>query len=195
MINLEYEKKYKNEIIIGIDEVGRGPLAGPVVIAGVILKNYDLIEITDSKKLSKKKIKELTYKIIKNASYIQIEEGSAEEIDKKGIKNVVKEKMQKILEDSQATCGLIDYEKINSLKIVESITKGDSKSMSIGAASIIAKFYRDQLMVNLSQKYPEYNFEQHVGYGTKKHINAIEQYGPIKGVHRFSYKPINNERN
>ena len=190
MNNLKYEKKYQNEIIIGIDEVGRGPLAGPVVIAGVILENYNLIEITDSKKLSKLKIKKLAYEIINNATYIQIEEVSASEIDEKGIKNVVKEKMKKILDESPATCGLIDYEKIESNKIVESITKGDFNSMSIGAASIIAKFYRDQLMKNIGKKYPNYHFEQHVGYGTKKHIEAIEKFGPILGIHRFSYKPL-----
>lgn len=190
MNNLKYEKKYQNEIIIGIDEVGRGPLAGPVVIAGVILENYNLIEITDSKKLSKLKIKKLAYEIINNATYIQIEEVSASEIDEKGIKNVVKEKMKKILDESPATCGLIDYEKIESNKVVESIIKGDFNSMSIGAASIIAKFYRDQLMKNIGEKYPNYYFEQHVGYGTKKHIEAIEKFGPILGIHRFSYKPL-----
>ena len=190
----KYEKEAQKKgytIIVGIDEVGRGPMAGPVVVAGVILKK-PIYGLMDSKKLNKQKINELAKIIKEKALAYKIISYSPIEIDKFGMKNCVIKAMERIpLELAiRPNYALIDYEKPN-LKIASlSLTKGDSLSNSIAAASIIAKQYRDQIMEELGKKYPNYGFENHVGYITKKHKEAVAKYGPIKGVHRFSYKPI-----
>ncbi len=182
-------KGYKN--IIGIDEVGRGPLAGSVVVAGVIL-DKKILGLDDSKKINKKKIHEMANLIKNEARAYKIVEVRATTIDKIGIKKAVILAMKKVVKNigNDVDYALIDFEK-PKLKIPSnSLIKGDTKSNSIAAASIIAKDFRDQKMFKMAKKYPLYGFETHVGYGTKKHILAIKEYGIIKGVHRTSFEPI-----
>lgn len=184
----------KPDLILGIDEVGRGCWAGPLVVCGIILKpNYYNEKIKDSKLLSAKQRKLLSDDILKNTVKYLILKASPLKVDKFGIKNCTIQLMTQIvnqLGDSVSKI-LIDYEKINSKKyLVHSITKGDQISHSIASASIVAKVYRDKLMQQLDLKYPNYQFKNHKGYGTKKHLISLEEYGPIKNVHRFSYKPI-----
>jgi ribonuclease HII len=183
------KKGYKR--IVGIDEVGRGPMAGPVVVAGFILKE-PIYGLADSKKLTKKRINELAKEIKEKALAYKIIEYSPLEIDEIGMKKCVMKAMERVpLEiDIKPDYALIDYEKPNLEIDSLSLTKGDTLSNSIAAASIIAKQYRDQIMEELGKEYPNYGFENHVGYITKKHKEAVIEYGPIKGVHRFSYKPI-----
>ena len=187
-----YETKYKKLgflRICGIDEVGRGPLAGPVVIAGCILEE-EILGLDDSKKLSHKKIEELSKIIKEKAVSYTIVTLRVSSIEKYGIKGAVIKGMQKCVKNLEADFALIDYEK-PKLKIEsDSFTKGDSKSNSIAAASILAKHHRDSYMIKLGKKYPQYGFETHVGYGTKKHLDAIYKYGIINGVHRKNFKPI-----
>lgn len=186
------KKGYKN--IIGIDEVGRGPIAGSVVVAGVVL-DKQILGLRDSKKLSKKKIKELAVEIKQYAKAYKIVEVRASTIDKIGIKAAVIKSMQKVVKeiDCDVDFALIDFEKpplnIDSL----SLKKGDNVSNSIAAASIIAKDFRDRKMEMIGKKYPNYGFENHVGYGTKKHIDAIKENGIIKGIHRESFEPIKSK--
>ncbi len=193
----QYEEKYQAEgyqTIIGIDEVGRGPLAGSLVVAGVIL-DKEILGLRDSKKLSKKKVAELSAIIKKEARAYKIVEVRATTIDKVGIKKCVHDAMKKVIKEIEVTpdFALIDFEK-PTLKIPsESMKKGDNVSNSIAAASIIAKDFRDTKMEKIGKKYPEYGFESHVGYGTKKHVEALKKYGPIKGVHRYTFEPIKSK--
>lgn len=184
----------ESDLVLGIDEVGRGCWAGPLVVCGVILKpNYYNKKIKDSKLLSPKQRELLSDDILKNTVNYLILKSSALKIDKFGIKNCTIKLMTKIINQLGANVSkiLVDYEKINSKKyLVNSITKGDQISYSIAAASIVAKVFRDKLMQRLSLNYPNYQFDKHKGYGTKKHLISLQQYGPIRNIHRFSYKPI-----
>jgi ribonuclease HII len=187
-----FETKYK-ELgflrICGVDEVGRGPLAGPVTIAACILLE-PIYGLDDSKKLSFKRIEELSYEIKQKALAYSITSVSVSSIEKYGIKGAVHLGMQRVVKNVEADFALIDFEK-PKLKIPsDSFTKGDSRSNSIAASSILAKFHRDSYMIKLGKKNPEYGFETHVGYGTKKHIEAIEKYGIIDKVHRKNFKPV-----
>ena len=190
-----YDLEYKN--VIGVDEAGRGPLAGPVVAAAVILKEYseELDEINDSKKLTEKK-REKLYDIIMKNFYVAVGISTVEEIDKMNILNAdflamrraLKdlENIKKDKKDKKEYIVLVD----GNLKIKEysgkqlPIVKGDAKSLSVAAASIIAKVTRDRLMKDLANIYPDYCFEKHKGYGTKAHIEVIKDKGAIEGVHR-----------
>jgi ribonuclease HII len=183
-----YEKGYK--FIAGVDEVGRGPLAGPVVTAAVILKENELIEgVDDSKKLSEKQ-REILYEVIKQrALAIEIGIIYEKEIDEINILNATKKAMEiAILNLSpKPDFILLDAVKLEKIKIDQcSIIKGDSLSISIAAASIIAKVTRDRLIVELDKKYPEYGFAKHKGYGTAEHIAALRKYG-ICPIHRVSF--------
>ncbi len=189
---LLYEKEeLKNgaKYIAGVDEVGRGPLAGPVVCSAVILPLDDIIEgIDDSKKLSKKK-REALFDIIKSKaiaySICQIE---AEEIDEINILQATKKCMIKCIESLSVKPDvvLVDAVKLDvSVKTVP-IIKGDLKSYSIGSASILAKVYRDRLMEEYSKKYPHYGFERNSGYGTKEHIEKIKEIGSCP-IHRKTF--------
>ena len=179
-------------LIGGIDEVGRGPLVGPVVAACVILPlNYQLEGLTDSKKLSEKK-REQFYEILKKeALSIGVGIISAEKIDEVNIYEATKLAMQ----DSIKNCSikpeylLIDAMKLDTSIPSNSIIKGDSKSLSIAAASVIAKVTRDRMLIELDKKYPMYDFKHNKGYPTKKHLEAINQYGIID-LHRKSYAPV-----
>ncbi len=177
--------------IAGVDEVGRGPIAGPAVVAAVIL-DRPIYGLNDSKKLSKKKIKELALQIKKEAKAYAIKEISIGTIDKYGIRNAILKGMQEVLRklEIKPDFVLVDYEKISIRTKSKAITKGDANVNAIAAASIIAKDYRDQKMINLAKKYPGYDLENNVGYGTKKHLLGLEIFGYEEKIHRKSFKPI-----
>ncbi|MCI8498398.1 MAG: ribonuclease HII [Bacilli bacterium] len=193
---LKYEHELYKEgqlLVAGVDEVGRGPLFGPVVTAAVILpKDYKLEGLTDSKKLSPKK-RDVFYEVIKrDAISISIGIRSAKEIDKLNIYQATKEAMMDAIENLEIKPDhvLIDAMKLENLKIPStSIIKGDAKSLSIAAASVIAKVTRDRMMDEESLKYPEYGFEHHKGYPTKSHIEAVKKYGVLEG-YRKTFEPI-----
>lgn len=195
--NLKYEKELYSEgieLIAGVDEVGRGPLIGPVVAAAVILpKNYKLDGLTDSKKLSEKK-RDMYYEIIKRDA-IAIGIGIKDEnvIDEVNIYEATKLAMKEAIEKLNVKPEhiLIDAMPLELDIPTTSIIKGDMLSESIAAASVIAKVTRDSMMYELDKKYPEYGFGSHKGYPTKKHIEAIEKYGLIDG-YRKTYAPIKN---
>ena len=194
---LAYEKElYKQgyEYICGTDEAGRGPLAGPVVAAACILSRaYKNKEINDSKQLSEKKREELFEIIKKDAIAYGVGIVSAEEIDKLNIYEATKKAMREAIANLKQEFDLIltDAMPLKGYDVeVIPIIKGDAKALPIAAASIIAKVTRDHMMEELGKQYPEYGFEVHKGYGTKKHMDALKKYGPIKGVHRYSYKPV-----
>ena len=188
---LDYENKYKGKLVAGIDEVGRGCIAGPVVCACVIMPlNEDKIidGINDSKKLSQKKREEFYDKIIERAISYCIIEVDERIIDRINILSATKLGMKRALEglDIMPDIVLIDAVKIDSDLPQENIIKGDEKSYNIACASIIAKVYRDRLMEKLSEKYPQYNFAKHKGYGTKEHIENLKKYGKCE-FHRESF--------
>ena len=192
---LAYEKElYKKGIkyIAGVDEVGRGPLIGPVVAAAVILPiNYTLKGLTDSKKLSEKK-RNLFYKIIEqDAISIGIGIISEEKIDEVNIYEATKLAMKDAINKLKIKPEhiLIDAMPLDLKIPTTSIIKGDAKSESIAAASVIAKVTRDSMMYELDKKYPMYGFGNHKGYPTKKHIEAINEFGLIPG-YRKTYAPI-----
>ena len=179
-------------LIAGVDEVGRGPLVGPVVAAAVILPvNYKLDGLTDSKKLSEKK-RDLFYDII-NHDAISIGIGVISEkiIDEVNIYEATKLAMKDALNNLSVTPEhvLIDAMPLDIDIPRTSIIKGDAKSLSIAAASVIAKVTRDRMMYELDKKYPMYNFKKNKGYPTKEHVDAINQYGIIK-EHRITYGPV-----
>lgn len=192
--NLNIEKSYKNTTkgyICGIDEVGRGCLAGPVVSAAVIL-NFDKIPdgINDSKKISKIKRSIISNNIKKYALDIGIGEASSQEIDEFNILNASLLAMKRAFESLKKHTGLALIDGIYSPNInckTITIIKGDTKSLSIAAASIIAKEYRDAFMNKLGLIYPKYNFKNNVGYGTKEHYKIIRSDG-ITSYHRKTFK-------
>lgn len=183
-----FEKGYKN--ICGVDEAGRGPLAGPVCAAAVILKPEDIIEgVNDSKKLSEKKREALFDVIKQRAVSYNIAWATVEEIEKMNILNATMLAMKRAVEglDIPVDYAIIDGNKTPELDIpANSIVKGDAKSMSIAAASILAKVSRDRLLLEYAKEYPEYKFEKHKGYGTKVHREALLKYGPCP-IHRMSF--------
>lgn len=190
----EFETElYNNGInfIAGIDEVGRGPLVGPVVTAAVILpKDFYDERINDSKKLTEKK-RELLYDVImENAISVGIGISNEDVIDEINILNATKRAMLEAINNLSVKPEhlLIDAVKLNTDIPQTSIIKGDAKSESIAAASIIAKVTRDRMMVELDKIHPEYDFKHNKGYGTKKHIEAIRKYGIIK-EHRKTFAP------
>ncbi len=189
--NLALSRGFKN--IAGIDEVGRGALAGPVVAACVILNQENVpAGIVDSKKISNKKRAMLFEKIRKTALSIGIGSVEPEVIDRVNIYNATKVAMKQALLNMKIKPDflLIDAVKLYDILISSlSVIKGEEKSVSIAAASIIAKVYRDNIMVNLSNKYPYYGFSSHKGYGTSFHRKSLLEYGPTE-VHRYSYKPV-----
>ncbi len=194
-------KDYENELyktgikyIGGVDEVGRGPLVGPVVTACVILPPdfYDE-RINDSKKLSEKKREQLYDVIMDNAISVGIGESSEKVIDKINILEATKKAMKEAISNCSIKPEhlLIDAVKLDIDIPSTSIIKGDAKSQSIAAASIIAKVTRDRMMYELDKKHPEYDFAKNKGYGTKKHIEALYKYGPLK-EHRKTFEPVSS---
>ena len=188
-----YENKLLRDnfnFIAGIDEVGRGPLAGPVYTAAVIMDlNNDVIGIRDSKKLSKEQRDYLSEEIKQKCVCYSIGIASEEEIDSINILNATKLAMKRAIEGLRIKPEyiLIDALKLEDVDIPQiSIIKGDDLSISIGAASIIAKVARDKFMEDISLKYPGYYFEKNKGYGTVEHIESIRKYGPCS-IHRKSF--------
>jgi ribonuclease HII len=193
----KYEIELYNQgikYIGGVDEVGRGPLIGPVVAACVVLpENFILDGLNDSKKLSEKK-RDLFYEyIINNCVAYGIGVVSEKEIDAINIYEASKKAMMIAIKEVQSKSKL-EHVLIDAMPLVldirsTSIIKGDAKSISIAAASVVAKVTRDRMMYEINKKYPMYGFDKHKGYPTKKHIEAIKKYGLIDG-YRLSYKPI-----
>jgi len=195
--NLFYElEKQKDGFlrIAGIDEAGRGPLAGPVSAAAVILpKGFSHELLDDSKKLSEKR-REILYEEITNRDDIiwAMSYGDVEEIE---TINILKSTHASMARAAQALSVVPDYCLIDGLPVPgfpidsEGIVKGDGKSLSIAAASIIAKVSRDRLMLEYAEEYPEYGFERHKGYGTKIHMEALRKHGPCP-IHRKTFAPV-----
>lgn len=180
------------QYIAGIDEAGRGPLAGPVVAAAVILKPYaKLTLVDDSKKLSEKQREKALKEIKENALAIGIGVVSVEEIDRINIYRAAREAMFSAIAQLKikAQYLLIDAMPIELDTPSLSIIKGDQKSISIAAASIVAKTTRDAYMVEMDKLFPQYGFKKHKGYPTKEHVKAIETWG-ITPIHRKTYEPI-----
>lgn len=187
----EYERKYESEgYVCGIDEVGRGPLAGPVVACACILpKDCNILYINDSKKLSKKKREELYDIIMKEAVAVGIGYNSPERIDEINILQATFEAMREAISKLSVKPDILlnDAVTIPGVDIKQvPIIKGDAKSISIGAASIVAKVTRDRLMEDYDKLFPEYGFASNMGYGTAVHIKALKEIGPCP-IHRRSF--------
>lgn len=179
-------------IVIGVDEAGRGPLVGSVVAGAVILPDgFYLPELTDSKKLSEKKRQALFQEITQSCQWA-VGEVDANTIDKINILQATLLAMKKAVENLNTTYDrvLVDGNQSPDVKNCTTIVKGDLTEPCISAASIVAKVTRDRQMIELDKRYPEYGFAKHKGYGTKAHLQALEQYGAISGEHRYSFKPI-----
>lgn len=192
MNQLEENYATTYSLIAGIDEVGRGPLAGPVVAAAVILDpDKQILGLNDSKKLSLAKRVELFTKIKKEAVAVGIGVVSAEEIDKYNILGATKIAMKKAVSNlnKQPELLLVDAVQLQTPIPQETIIKGDLKSNSIAAASIIAKVTRDEMMVEYGREFPGYGFANNAGYGTKEHLEAMKRLG-ITPIHRRSFSPV-----
>ncbi|AUI71133.1 ribonuclease HII [Companilactobacillus alimentarius] len=182
----------QNLAVAGVDEVGRGPLAGPVVTAAVILPpDNTLYEVDDSKKLSITKRNELYKKICEQAVDISVALGSPKLIDQENIYHATELTMRDSIKNLYLRP---DHILVDAMTIPVDIRqtkliKGDSKSLSIGAASIVAKVARDRLMTMYSKIYPEFDFEDNDGYGTKKHLTALDKFGRTR-IHRLSFSPV-----
>lgn len=187
----EYERKYAEfGLICGIDEVGRGPLAGPVVAGAVILpKDCDILYINDSKQVSEKMREKLYDEIKEKAVACAVGHASPQRIDEINILQATYEAMREAIKQLGVEPDILLNDAVNipgvDIKQVP-IIKGDAKSISIGAASIFAKVTRDREMMEYDNMYPEYGFAKHVGYGTAAHIAAIKEYGPCP-IHRRSF--------
>ena len=184
-----YSKGFKN--ICGIDEAGRGPLAGPVVVAGVIMPEDSMIEgVNDSKKVSEKKREKLYDQILEEAISYSVAVIGQDVIDDINILNATKMGLTKVVEEQEVKPDLIIVDALNHIDTkgipYDSIIKGDAKCYSISAASIIAKVTRDRIMRQWDEIYPQYGFSKHKGYGTKMHIEAIKEYG-LCPIHRKSF--------
>ena len=200
--NRKYEKELNSQginIIGGVDEVGRGPLIGSVIAACVVLPKDFIIEgLTDSKKLSEKK-RDMYYDLImENALAIGIGRVSEKEIDEINIYEATKKAMMMAINEVKNQIN-IEHVLIDAMPLeldipTTSIIKGDLESITISAASVIAKVTRDREMYELDKKYPMYDLKNNKGYGTKKHLEAIEKYGIIK-EHRLSYAPVFKHKN
>ena len=193
MPDYEFEKAAVNSgfsCICGVDEAGRGPLAGPVCAAAVILPEGAVIAgLDDSKKLTEKKREKLFDEIKEKALYWSIKTASVEEIEQLNILNCAMLAMKRAAESLGVTpdMALADGNKTPQLSCpVQFVIKGDAKSQSIAAASILAKVARDRYMKEMALKYPQYSFEKHKGYGTKAHYQALDEYGPCE-IHRMSF--------
>lgn len=188
----DYDKQFLNEkvkYIAGIDEVGRGPLAGPVVTACVIMPYDSVINgVFDSKRLCKKNREKLYDEIMNNAISVSISMRDQDAIDEINIRNATLECMKECFNNSKVKPDLlfVDAEKLNISKNEKSIIKGDATSYAIACASIIAKVYRDRMMEEYAKIYPEYDFDNNMGYGTKNHREAIKKHG-ITPIHRVSF--------
>ena len=177
-------------LICGVDEAGRGPLAGPVCAAAVILqRNIEIVGLNDSKKLSEKSREKLYDEICEKAMSFGIAFASVEEIEELNILNAAMLAMNRAIAqlEPQPELALIDGNRSSAIEInSRCVIKGDAKCADIAAASILAKVTRDRYMLEMAEKYPEYHFERHKGYGTKLHYEALREYGPCE-IHRPSF--------
>lgn len=198
--NFAIENKYKNKICIGVDEAGRGPLAGPVVAGAVFLEGSDVSGIDDSKKISKNKRHKIYDYLINNCKF-GVGIVGEKTIDEINILQATKLAMLNAVLDLQKKYGIygqvilvdgnfIPFEKRDEIEVIQPIVKGDQKSLSIAAASIIAKVTRDNIMLEYDNKYPEYGFKNHQGYPTKVHLEKIKEFGVLE-IHRKTFAPIN----
>ena len=178
------------KLISGTDEVGRGPLAGPVVVATVVMPLDNVIEgVTDSKKLSEKKREELFEKIMKTAKFVRVEMVDEKEIDQINILQATRLAMANSIKNLGVVPDIALVDAVANLPVeceTMSIVHGDALSYSIAAASIVAKVTRDRLMVELSKKYPQYGFEKNKGYGSAFHMDALRKHGPCE-IHRRTF--------
>ena len=202
MPSFEFEDKL-NRLVVGLDEAGRGPWAGPVVAGAVVflkknIDNFLLDNLNDSKKLSIKK-REILYDKIMQAKekgdlLVGIGQASAEEIDNMNILQATFLAMQRAFGalECKPDFAIVDgNQKPKGLSCdCMTLVKGDALSYSVAAASVVAKVYRDKIMADLAKRYPYYGFEKNAGYGTKAHVVGLNEYGIIPGIHRISYKPI-----
>ena len=171
--------------LCGIDEAGRGPLAGPLVFAGVILTK-EIKGLNDSKVLSEKKRESLFDEILEN-SHHKIVFSSSQEIDEYGLSYCIKNSLRIITESLEASQYIFDGNSSYGFSMIEHMTKADAKVPSVSAASILAKVSRDRYMCEIAKLYPQYLFDKHKGYGTKEHTDLMEQYG-LSPIHRVSFK-------
>ncbi len=189
----DYEHAYwpEGKLVLGMDEAGRGPLAGPLTVAGVIFPaGYENPDIYDSKAVSEKKRERLYDMIMEDALWFEIREVSEEDIDRYNIYRADQMAMDAMARESGAEVILTDAMPLEiEGKTVISLVKGDQKSISIAAASILAKVTRDRLMKEYDKLYPQYGFASNKGYPTKAHLEAIEKYG-ITPIHRKSFGPV-----
>ena len=197
LLRLEQMKAYEQEyqwagLVCGIDEAGRGPLAGPVVAGAVILPaDCRILYLNDSKKLSEKRREELFLEIKEKAVSWAVGIASPEEIDEINILQATYRAMRQAVGQLNPAPGVLLNDAVTIPELPESLTqvpiiKGDAKSVSIAAASILAKVTRDQMMIEYDKIYPEYGFARHKGYGTAVHISALKEYGPCP-IHRRSF--------
>lgn len=188
----DYEKSFwaEKKLCVGIDEAGRGPIAGPLVVAGAVLPlDYDSGEINDSKQLSEKKREKLFKQIITDALYYQIVIVPIEEIDRVNIYRATQDAMAEIAKKAPVDVVLTDAMPLNISKHVIDIIKGDTKSCSIAAGSILAKVTRDHIMYGYDVLYPQYGFAKHKGYPTAGHLKALDEYGLLP-IYRQTYGPV-----
>lgn len=190
----EYEHQYWSEgkTILGIDEAGRGPLAGPLSVAGVIFPiGYENPAIYDSKALSEKKREALYDVIMEDALWFAVREIEPAEIDRQNIYRADQQAFLQVARQAEADVIITDAMPLPEMtdRPVISLVKGDQKSISIAAASILAKVTRDRLMLQYAQMYPQYGFEKNKGYPTRQHLLALEEFGPTP-IHRHSYGPV-----
>ena len=185
-------------LVIGVDEAGRGPLVGSVVAAAVAFPpGFRIDGLTDSKKLSEKK-REALYNQITRECYWSFAQSNSNEIDQINIleatmlamKKAVEQLMLLLDDNSQTISVLVDGNRCPDIENCRAIIKGDLTEPVISAASIIAKVTRDRQMIALDQEYPEYGFAKHKGYGTRAHLEALANFGPIQGQHRFTFAPV-----
>ena len=193
MPDYSYEQAAKDSgfnLICGVDEAGRGPLAGPVcAAAGILPQGLEIEGLNDSKKLTEKKREQLFDIIIEKAVDYSIAYGTLEEIEEHNILNATYFAMNRAINGlEKVDFALIDGNRLpKDIKVpAATIVKGDAKSMSIAAASILAKVSRDRLLLEYDQKYPRYQFAKHKGYGTKLHTDLIKEHGPCE-IHRLSF--------
>lgn len=188
----EFDKKLSSGLILGMDEVGRGPLAGPLTVGGVVL-GYEnvIVGLNDSKKLSPSKREQLNEEIQKHAHAAMVHCISTEEIDAIGMAASLRKAFSELIKECEARGLMPDVVLVDGLPLhidsrEQSVIKGDSKSASIAAASIIAKVARDKLMCEYAKQYPNYSFEKNKGYASSEHISAIHKYG-LCPLHRTSF--------
>jgi ribonuclease HII len=196
MLENKYERQYweNDRYIMGIDEAGRGPLCGPLVVACCVLPiNYENEAINDSKQLSEKKRNELFKVIIRDAHHYEFRIVSPEMIDRYDIYHATQRAMDELSKSTRIhSLTVTDAMPLNRIDTV-SMVKGDAKSISVAAASILAKVLRDHIMMGYDVLYPQYEYRNHKGYGTKRHLELMDQYG-INELYRMSFRPCRDRQ-